>query len=130
MTFNELKEEIITLGFSEIPGSDAALAHHANRALERIYSDRGVRARARLYIRRTEPCLHYTDIERQRGTDISYTLGDGSLFLCVCEHRTRILIGYLRLPTFIICAWEMSGLNLKRHHNSILVSFGMSLSAG
>ena len=91
MTFNELKEEIITLGFSEIPGSDATLAHHANRALERIYSDRGVRARARLYIRRTEPCLHYTDIERQRGTDISYTLGDGSLFLCVCgEGQFRI----------------------------------------
>ena len=91
MTFNELKEEIITLGFNEVPGSDAALAHHANRALERIYSDRGVRGRASLYIRRTTPCIHYSDIQRQRGTEISYELGDGSLFLCVCgEGKFRI----------------------------------------
>ena len=91
MTFNELKEEIISLGFDEVPGSDTSLAHHANRALERIYSDKGVRARARLYIRRTSPSLIYTDIEHQKDAEISYTVGDGSLFLCVCgEGKFRI----------------------------------------
>ena len=91
MTFNELKDEILTLGFNELPVTDAELAHHANRALMRIFSDRGVRARARLYIRPIAPHVIYSDVKKQRGAEISYTLGEGSCYICVCgEGHFRI----------------------------------------
>ena len=84
MTFNELKDEIVALGFDEVPGRDTALAHFANRALERIFSDRGVRASTRLYIRRARAEILYSDLPRRRDRDLSLQVGEGSLYLCVC----------------------------------------------
>ena len=81
MTLNELKEEIISLGFNEIPGTDTSLAHHANRALTRIFSDRGVRARARLYVRSARPEIIISDIARPRDKELTFPVGAGSLYL-------------------------------------------------
>lgn len=106
MTFNELKGELISLGFNEAPGTDTSLAHYANRALERIFSDRGVRAHKRLYVRRTSTDILYSDLMRKRDTELKFPIGEGSLYLCVSGEGEFHIKDDSGVRSFEFCAEE------------------------
>lgn len=77
MTYKELKCEVEALGFDESISNERDLAIFANRALRRIFTDRGVSTTVKLYVRDSRPNIIAENITYE-GKELVFNLTGGA----------------------------------------------------
>lgn len=74
MTLEELKSEVLALGFETELDGEGALLHAANRALLSIFTEREVTADHRFYRRKSLPSQYYPHIHHKGGEELSFSV--------------------------------------------------------
>ena len=84
MTLNELKDEVLSLGFETRIESLSFFYCAAKRAMERIFADRAVLSAAKIYVVKPKVLTRVKKIRNERGEEQSFALPGRSFSFTAC----------------------------------------------
>lgn len=83
MTLQDIKNEIIALGFESELEDTEAFNYAVRRAVATIYTERGIHKTLRIYQRNPKPDVHFSSILHEGGKTNVFTFPDGAYFFRV-----------------------------------------------